>query len=200
MATGRASRAARLPRKFGIKPTQAYLGYQEAATAATASGNPTLAATYNRKAGEALTNYNSIPAINIATDTQDTEPNGYELDLTARPTPNWSWMFNAGIPKATTTNRLQDYKAYAAKNMPTFLSYADPANGLSTDRITTINTNIINYNAELAQAVDGYTLDQVTKYTANRHRIVDSLAAGARPGRGLPGMRGPFGNSEFLSP
>ena len=166
---------------------QAYLGFQEAAAAASAGGNSALAATYNQKAGEALTNFNSLPAINSATDTQDTDAKGYELDLTARPTPNWSWMFNVGIPKATTTNRLQDYKAYAAKNMPTFLSYVTPTSGLSAVRVTSINTNIINYNAALAQAVDGYTLDQVTKYTANvfnSYRFSQGKLKGLRLGGG----------------
>jgi len=52
---------------------------------------------------------------------------------------------------------------------------------------TSINTNIINYNAALAQAVDGYTLDQVTKYTAkvfNSYRFSQGKLKGLRLGGG----------------
>jgi iron complex outermembrane receptor protein len=172
----------------------AITGYQQSAAAAQTNGDAALAATYTTKATEAQQQFQSIVTNVAYFDTQNTQANGYEIDLTGRPTPNWSVMFNFAVPKATTTNRLQDLKAYNTAFRKTFESYAADTAGLTAAQRTTVTNQLTTLDGLINNAVDGYTLDQVPKFNANfftSYRFTQGAMKGFRLGGGVQ-ARGEF--------
>jgi hypothetical protein len=161
-------------------------GYLDSATAARLAGDTALATSYDIKAGEARTKRLANSA--NYTDTQTTSATGYEIDLTARPSKQWSIMFNYAKPKATTKSRLNDTKAFWAANRASLAAYLNDTDGLAAFRRTAINDQLINGDALIANAVDGYTLDQVPQFTANfftSYRFSDGKLKGFRFGGGV---------------
>jgi outer membrane receptor for ferric coprogen and ferric-rhodotorulic acid len=163
-------------------------GYQQAAT-----NDPANAATYQTKVDQAQNRSNGFLPNIAYFDTQNTSAKGYELDVTGRLTKNWSVSVNAALPKAFTTNRLNDTKAAYAANIAQINAYlADTA--IPAANRNTITTQLNNLNNLLSGGVDGFPLANRTKYTLNvynSYRFSEGRLKGLRLGGGVQ-ARGEF--------
>lgn len=171
---------------------QAVQGYQEAATA-----NPARAAELQAKSAAAFQSYSGIVTGISYMDYQETRAEGYEVDLTARPTKNWSVMVNFGLPKAFASTRFVDTKAYYAKNLATINGYVADTD-LTASRRTTIQNNLNTVNSTLLTGVDGFPVDGSSRYTANffnSYRFTEGMLRGLRIGGGVQ-ARGRFNTNQ----
>ncbi len=96
-------------------------------------------------------------------DTSDTLGQGWEVALTANPTPAWRMLMNVAFPKTSQLHGAALLRAYYAHNIDAWRAgaAAGGANG------TLIATSIANIERTLGSTTDGRANDDTYAYTAN---------------------------------
>ncbi len=121
---------------------------------------------------------------NNSTDTQSAFATGYELDLTANLTPNWTLILNVGIPTATQTNGAPFSKRLVAENRDRWIAAGNVIGGTVPAEIATALANL-DFQFSLRQ--DGRPINTVRDYTANfftRYRFSEGRLKGLSLGFG----------------
>lgn len=127
-----------------------------------------------------------------STDTQRASATGYEVDLTANITRNWSLLFNYGRPTSELENAAPAYRKYIAANRPVWeAAIADPATPADVaefvrSRLATIDNNLLSLE-------DGRPVAGVAEWTANfftRYRFLNGPLKNLTVGGGIK-MVGP---------
>ncbi len=116
-------------------------------------------------------------------DTSDTLGQGWELALTANPTPAWRVLLNVAFPKTSQLNGAALLRAYYARNIDAWRAgaAAGGANG------TLIATGVSNIERTLGSTSDGRANDDTYDYTANvftTYAFREGRANGLRFGAG----------------
>ncbi|MCC5840840.1 MAG: TonB-dependent receptor [Opitutales bacterium] len=122
-------------------------------------------------------------------DRQTFEGTGWEIDLTAMPTPNWRLLFNISFPETAVVEGLIDTRDYYEANVGEWRSAADAiAAGGDPARANNIRTRIDRIEDAIASVETGRRLDNSFRYTANfftRYYFSEGIAEGFSVGGGV---------------
>ncbi|SUS06584.1 exported hypothetical protein [uncultured Defluviicoccus sp.] len=172
---------------FGNRITGS-LGYYDTNEENNQVGSPTVVAAMT-SISRTLVGFNE-PTIDLFTDTQTAAAHGYELDITANLTKNWSLVLNGGLPKSTLSNALPYSRLLLDNNRDRWVQEATTLvnNGTDPNALTTVNNQIISMEGAFASFADGRPVSNVRNYRANvftRYRFSQGFLKGFGIGGGV---------------